>query len=299
MLLLVLLAIAFPQMSPQGLQGILWTGAGLMMLLWPPVVRLPRVWGWLVAGFLLFSLAGFLPREWFHASSWRGDLEKLGLDTGGSQFVQAGLAVEVVVGFAATSVVALFVLGHRVGSPCHQRLALGFALGVGALTTVALFLHKPAELFGFFPNRNHTATLLVMGTFAGLGSLAHAIRRQDSWKILLSVMPVSVCLYALHAVSESRAGVVLVFAGFVLWTILIGFRHLQGGIHEARRAPRFLRTAPLGRLRSVGPARQSASGRRGIRERRRRPRRLCRGEDAERGVFPERLEQARHPPPGR
>ena len=220
-------------MSPQGLQGILWTGAGLMMLLWPPVVRLPRVWGWLVAGFLLFSLAGFLPREWFHASSWRGDLEKLGLDTGGSQFVQAGLAVEVVVGFAATSVVALFVLGHRVGSPCHQRLALGFALGVGALTTVALFLHKPAELFGFFPNRNHTATLLVMGTFAGLGSLAHAIRRQDSWKIPLSVMPVSVCLYALHAVSESRAGVVLVFAGFVLWTILIGFRRLQGNVGKA------------------------------------------------------------------
>ncbi len=233
MLLLVLLAVTFPQMAPQGLQGILWTGAGLLMLLWPPVVRLPRVWALLVAGFLLFSLVGFLPREWFHASSWRGDLESLGLETGASHFVQAQLATEVMASFAATSVVALFLLGHRVGSKFQHRLALGFALGVSAWTAAALLMHKPAELFGFFPNRNHTASLLVMGTFAGLASLAHAIRRKDSWKIPLSAIPVGVCLYALHAVSESRAGVVLVFAGFVLWTLLIGFRHLQGNVGKA------------------------------------------------------------------
>ena len=232
-LLLVLLAVAFPQMSPQGLQGILWTGAGLLMLLWPPVVRLPRVWGWLVAGFVLFSLVGFLPREWFQISPWRGDLEKLGLDTGASHFVQAGLAVEVMAGFVVTAVVALFLLGHRVDSRCNHRLALGFALGVGAWTAAALVLHQPGELFGFFPNRNHTAALLVMGTFAGLGSLAHAIRRKSFWKILPSAIPVIVCLYALHAVSESRAGVVLVFAGFVLWTIFLGFRHLQGNVGKA------------------------------------------------------------------
>ena len=232
-LVLVLLAVAFPQMSPQGLQGILWTGAGLLMLLWPPVIRLPRLWGWLVAGFGLFSLVGFLPREWFHLSPWRGDLEKLGLDTGARHFVQARLAVEVVAGFAVTALVALFLLGHRVDSRCHHRLALGFALGVGAWTAAALVLHEPGELFGFFPNRNHSASLLVMGTFAGLGSLAHAIRRKTFWKILLAALPVCVCLCALHAVSESRAGVVLVFAGFVLWTILIGFRHLQGNVGKA------------------------------------------------------------------
>ena len=53
LLLLVLLAVAFPQMAPQGLQGILWAGSGLLMILWPPVVRLPRLWPWLAAGFVM------------------------------------------------------------------------------------------------------------------------------------------------------------------------------------------------------------------------------------------------------
>lgn len=232
-LLLVLLAVAFPEMAPQGLSGILWTGAGLLMILLPPEVRLPRLWVLLAAGFVLFSLVGFLPREWFHVSPWRGDLEKLGLDTGSRAFVQPWLAVEVMAGFAATTLVVLYMLGHRIDSRCQHRLALGFALGVGAVTTAALVIHKPGELFGFFPNRNHTATLLVMGTFAGLGSLAHAIRRKNFWKIVLSIIPVGVCLYALHAVSESRAGVVLVFAGFVLWICLIGFSHLRGNAGKA------------------------------------------------------------------
>jgi O-antigen ligase len=232
-LMLVLLAVTFPEMAPQGLQGILWTGAGLLMILLPPVVRVPRAWPLLAAGFILFSLIGFLPREWFHVSPWRSDLEALGLDTGKRAFVQPLLAVEVMAGFAATTLVGLFLLGHRVDSRCHHRLALGFALGVGVWTTAALILRQPGGLFGFFPNRNHTATLLVMGAFAGLGCLAHAIRRRDVWKILLSVIPVGVCLYALHAVSESRAGLVLVFAGFVIWVLLTGFRHLQGNVGKA------------------------------------------------------------------
>ncbi|MES2922372.1 MAG: O-antigen ligase family protein [Verrucomicrobiota bacterium] len=232
-LLLVLLAVAFPEMSPQGLQGILWTGSGLLMILWPPVVRVPRLWVCLGAGFVVFSLVGFLPREWFHVSSWRSDLEALGLDTGARAFVQPRLAAEVVAGFAATTLVALFLLGHRVDSRFHQRLALGFTLGVGAWATAALQMHQPGSLFGFFPNRNHTATLLVMGTFTGLGCLAHAIRRKDPWKIPLSAIPVMVCLYALHAVSESRAGVILVIAGFLLWIILTGFRQLQGSVGKA------------------------------------------------------------------
>lgn len=233
MLVLVLLAVAFPEMSPQGLLGILWGGAGLLMILWPPVVRLPRAWIWLAAGFVLFCLAGFLPREWFQVSPWRLDLETLGLGTGSRAFVQPRLAAEVMAGFAATTLVTLFLLGHRVDSRLHQRLALGFALGVGAWTTTALLMHKSGGLFGFFPNRNHTATLLVMGTFTGLGCLAHAIRRNDFWKMPLSAIPVVLCLYALHAISESRAGVVLIFAGFVMWIILAGFRQLQGNVGKA------------------------------------------------------------------
>lgn len=233
LLVLVLLAVVFPQMSPQGLQGILWAGAGLLMLLCPPVVRLPRAWVLLAAGFVLFSLIGFLPRAWFPAASWRGDLETLGLDTGPHAYLQAGLAMEMMGGFVATTIVGLFLLGHRVSTSHHQRIALGFALGVGGWAAVALIQHQPGTLFGFFPNRNHTATLLVMGVFTGLGCLAHAIRRKLPLGIVLSALPVGVCLYALHVVSESRAGVVLVVVGFILWILLTGFRHLRGNVGKA------------------------------------------------------------------
>jgi O-antigen ligase len=232
-LLLVFLAVAFPEMAPQGLLGILWAGAGVSMMLLPPVVRVPRLWTLLAAGFVVFSLIGFLPREWFHVPAWRTDLENLGLDTGKRVFVQAPLAVEGMAGFAVTALAAVYLLGHRINSIYQQRLALAFALGIAGWTTVALLMHKPGGLFGFFPNRNHTASLLAMGTFVGLGTLTHAIRRKDVWKILASVISVVVCLYSLHAVSESRAGVVLVLVGFAVWICLNGFGGLRGNVGKA------------------------------------------------------------------
>jgi len=233
LLVLVLLAVAFPEMAPQILQGILWSGAGLLLMLLPPEVRVPRVWLWLAAGFVGFSLVGFLPRQWFHVSAWRLDLEALGLDTGPYLFVQPGLAIESLAGFAVTAVVVVFLLGHRVASRTHHRLVLGFVLGVGVWTLVALCCHRPPTPFGFFPNRNHTATLLAMGTFAGLGCFAQAIRLKDAWKIVLSLVPTCLFLGVLFTVSESRAGIVLVAAGFVLWFLMSGLRHLRGHTGKA------------------------------------------------------------------
>ena len=232
-LLLVLLAVAFPEMAPQVLQGILWSGAGLLLMLRPPEVRVPRVWLWLAAGFVGFSSVGFLPRQWFHVSAWRLDLEALGLDTGPYQFVQPGLALETLAGFAVSAVVVVYLLGHRVASRTHYRVAFGLVLGVGVWTVAALYWHRPPDPFGFFPNRNHTATLLAMGTFAGLGCFAQAIRLKHPWKIVLSLVHTCLFLWVLLMVSESRAGVVLVAAGFVVWLLLTGLRHLRGHTGKA------------------------------------------------------------------
>lgn len=233
MLLLVLLAVTLPEMPPQVLLGFLWTVGGTLMLLLPPVVRLPRAWPLLAVGFVMFSAAGFLPREWFHVSPWRLDLEALGLDTGRHTFLQPQLAAESWAGFAVTTLVGLFLLGHRIDSRMHHRLALGFVLGLAVWTAAALLLHKPGDLFGFFPNRNHTATLLVMATFVSLGSLAQAIRMRHGSKILLAVVPLVLFLWAVFTVSESRAGVVLIAAGFVVWIALTGVSHLRGHVGKA------------------------------------------------------------------
>lgn len=233
LLLLVLLAVSFPELPPQMLQGILWSGVGVLMLLMPPAVRLPRAWSGLAAGFVACSLLGFLPRAWIGMSPWRLDLEMLGLDTGPYGFVQPQLAAEAMAGFAVTALVAVFLLGHRVGSRWHHRLALGLVLGVALWTAAALYWHRPAAVFGFFPNRNHSATLLAMAAFVGLGSFAQAIHLKSPWMIALSLVPTCLFAWVLFTVSESRAGVVLVAAGFLAWIGLTGLRNLRGHAGKA------------------------------------------------------------------
>ena len=233
MLLLVLLALAFPEMPPQALWGFLMAGVGGLMLLLPPEGRVPRCWTILAAGFVLFSCAGFLPSSGAGLSPWRIDLKKLGLDTGGQYFAKSGLVWENLATFTLNAVVVVYLFSHRVGTRFHHLIALGFALAVGTMAAVALGTRQPGEVFGFFPNRNHTATLLNLGTFAGLGSLAQAIRRKEPWKIALSIPPIALCIFSLIAVSESRAGVVLLTLGFLIWISLSGVRQLRGNAGKA------------------------------------------------------------------
>lgn len=230
---LALLAVTFPEMPPQALQGILWSGAGLLMLLFPPATRLPWIWWLLAAGFVLFSMAGFLPRGGNAPPAWRADLERLGLETGNLGIVQPLVAAEVMAGFAVTALVVLFMLGHRVGSRAQQGLAVAFILGVAAWVVVAMLGHRPEQVFGFFPNRNHTATLVAMGSFAALACLAHGIQRKQAGVILLAVIPLLLFLHVLLGVSESRAGVVLLVAGLLAWIPLAGTRYLRGHVGKA------------------------------------------------------------------
>jgi len=233
MLLLVLFAVLFPGIPAQTQLGILWTGAGLLMLILPPEVRTAKTWNLMTIGFILLSAVGFFPASWFTIPPWRKELELMGLETGKQTFVNAQGALEAWLGFAVTAVVALYLFGHRVEGGIHHRLATGFALGVGICATMALLLHQPGEVFGFFPNRNHTATLLAMGTFAGLGSFSRAIQMKNGWMIALSAIPTLICLYCLLIVSVSRGGVVMITGGFIVWIALTGFRVIQGHTGKA------------------------------------------------------------------
>jgi O-antigen ligase len=233
MLLLVLMAVTFPEMPPQALQGILWTCAGCLMLLLPPETQISRWWIGAAVGFVVLSSVGLLPREWFEIPSWRKNLEFMGIRTGPHAFVQPALVLETMCGFTFTAVVAVYLLGHRIGTRAHQQIALAFTLGIGLWAGVALRTYGSGETFGFFPNRNHTATLLNMGTFAGLGCLAQAIRRRQPWNIVLACLPTGICLYALLAVSESRAGIVLMLIGLPLWFAFTGVRQLSGNTGKA------------------------------------------------------------------
>ncbi len=233
MIVLVLVALTLPELAPQALLGILWVGAGLLMVTLPPELRLPKTWIGLALGFVGCAAIGFLPREWFDESPWRGDLESLGLGTGRQVFVETPLAAEALAGFAVTAAVSLFLLGHRVGARLLHRLVIGFILGVAGWTLAALVTHQPGEVFGFFPNRNHTASLLAIASIAGIGAFAQAVRMKAPWKIALCLAPTCLMLWVLFAVSESRAGIVLAGIGVLIWLALTGLRSFRGNAGKA------------------------------------------------------------------
>lgn len=232
---LAMIAIAFPELPAQVLLGMLWAGAGVLFLLFPPETRLPRLWWGLGAGFLLLSLAGFLPRGWVGMPSWRDDLETLGLDTGPLAIVQVPLAAEVLCGFTVVALLVLYLLGHRVDSRVQLRLALGFVVFSALWVVAALWAYQPGseEVFGFFPNRNHTATLLAMAVFAALGCLVHGIGHKKAVPVVLATLCLLLFLHALLSASESRAGVVLLVIGFLAWLPLAGARYLRGHAGKA------------------------------------------------------------------
>ncbi len=208
--------------------GALFTGAGLLMVVFPPVESLPRGWWLLALGFVLSMGGAFLPDAWFSPLAWRDELEAAGLETGDQVVIQRRLAWETGLVFSGTLLVGLWMLGHRVSAGGLRWVALAFAASVAGYAALCLIFQEELGTsrsqghFGFFPNRNHTATFLAMGGLTGLGSLMQGIRERRGWMIALSLGATLVCVWAVVGWSISRAGVVLVGMGTVTWLAVLG-----------------------------------------------------------------------------
>ena len=227
-MVLVWLALLGPAWPEPILWGLLWTGAGALMLFCPPGAALPRSWYACCGGFIAAGLLGFVPGEWFVRPEWRRELEALGAVVGERGFVQPRLAAEGFLSLAVSAVVVLYLCGHRLDSLRHHRLILAHASSVAVITLLAILLQEEGGVFGFFPNRNHMATLLATGAFCGLAAFAHAIRRRSWVSGVLSCMAAVTCTAAMVLRCESRAGLVLLGGGVFLWLGLMGLRQLSG-----------------------------------------------------------------------
>lgn len=214
--------------------GLLFTAAGLLMLVFRPRAALPRSW-WLLAGlFLVGAALAFLPAGWFGLPPWRDSLAALGVATGPLQAMQPRHAGETLAVFAVALVVALWLAGHRTDPPRLARAVLWFSLAVAGYAVASYVRHRnaPGASFGFFPNRNHSATLLAMGSVCGVASTVQAIR-DKRWGLLAAALAAGgLCLWATLAWSASRAGVLLLAAGLLVWLACLGPRYL--GRHAAR-----------------------------------------------------------------
>ena len=71
--------------------------------------------------------------------------------------------------------------------------------------------------FGLLPNRNHTATLLVVGSVVSFGVMQWEVSNGHRIAAVVSALWGAPALAALLFFSTSRAGVIFLAAGFLLW----------------------------------------------------------------------------------
>ncbi len=214
-----------------GFHGILLGCVGLLVVLRPPAVALPHLWWLLAAAFMIFGTAAFLPASWIEQPGWRKLFEEAGIATGSLIVIQARQAAEGLALFGIILFVGLWLAGHRPTSSQLRLWALAFTVGVAVYAVVARGsqdhnLPGGPGHFGFFPNRNHSATYLAMGSICGLGCVLQSLRERRFALLAVALVATGICLWAVAAWSVSRAGVVLVAVGTIIWLSMLGRRYL-------------------------------------------------------------------------
>ena len=200
--------------------------AGSALLLVRPVARpavLPLV---LMAAFASLSLLAFLPQEYFLIPEWRRVLAEFAAiplaDSVNPQpwlgwFWWWLLAGSCVVG-------AVLLTGPLETKPLAHVLhaaalfvAVYAALSIFALQSGWRYPFHGGAVFGFLPNRNHTATLLVVGAVISFGLMQWRLSRGDRAAAVFAALCGAPSLAALLFFSTSRAGVVFLGVGLVFW----------------------------------------------------------------------------------
>ena len=228
-------AVVFPELDYHWSYGVLYAGIGLLALLFPPQVALPR-WFYVGGGLLLLgALAALLPAEWLGKPAWRMQVEALGLNTG-TQVTTIPLQTLAQVGSLVVGLLAtMLVLGHRVSDGKALWLLWLFSAGVAISSGWAVVAEQTGwkpfwdvdPSFGFFPNRNHTATLLVMGNLSALAALFSAIRNRRHGIAGLAAVTLAICLGATLGFSASRAGLLLTVLLTLVWLLGLGTRYIS------------------------------------------------------------------------
>ena len=200
------------------------SGLGVMVAL--PAVR-PRPVP--LAGAVLFcllALSAFLPQALFTVPPWRAALAavpEIGL--GGTVSPQPWISwfwwwLLAAACATATCLQTLRLEGRALAVVLHA-VAL-FAGGYAALSILAfqtgwVYPLTGGAVFGFLPNRNHTATLLVVGAVLSVGLMHWEAMRGRRGAALLAALAGAPCFAGLLFVSISRAGVVFLGLGLLLW----------------------------------------------------------------------------------
>jgi hypothetical protein len=203
-------------------QALLFLLAGFIIFAHPSRHRLPKPILIAFAALVGMALMAFLPAIIFNFP-WRTEFaQKYEAPVGKMFTVQPFLTLEDTTIMTCTLVWASYVITR--GLTVRRRTLMGvYAAGIIGLTIVAFFLYgKPNGLwqplngkFGFFPNRNHTANVLVLGGIVTMALAYDAFLkgRKVAWFWASGYLLIAVGL----VVNFSRAGIIFFFLGSAAW----------------------------------------------------------------------------------
>ena len=223
----------------QGATGVFLVVAGVAMVFLPPNRIVPLRYWILSGGLLLCASTSLLPQAWFYTPPWRLGLQALpGVPSFSSLSLVPRESGYWLIILASALLIGLFSIGHPLRSNVKIYLGLLGTLACGTYAGVAIyakttgweypFFNKggwaPPD-FGFFPNRNHTAALLVTGSILAMGIIREAWSSKKMVVFLLGGAALAICVYSLLFYSMSRGGVVFLLLGTVLWVGALGGSH--------------------------------------------------------------------------
>ncbi|MGB8353509.1 MAG: O-antigen ligase family protein [Chthoniobacteraceae bacterium] len=215
----------------------LFMGVGLLLV--PPVLPALTIWGRRLLGlwiaFILFK--EFAPSAWFGATKWHSVLSQdYGLALPWTHNPEPGRVIDALLVMVIG--IAWFFWVRTLAAENDNRLKLVWILfgSAAVLAVVCLAIHpaNPKAIYGIrftpgwtgygpFPNRNHTACFLAMGTLLGCGCLTVAIRHKQQLQAVLSFVFLLLIFVALLA-SKSRGGLLACVIGLGIYATLVVFK---------------------------------------------------------------------------
>ncbi|MDB4447311.1 O-antigen ligase family protein [Akkermansiaceae bacterium] len=181
---------------------------------------------------IFFSFCGYLPADVIGRPGWRDGIDALGVETGKLSVIQWRMALEYHAVYLFLAFAALWILGLRFSARATSQLALAFVMLVVFYAVISKiseeqlhFNRGGSRTFGFFPNKNHSCTVVSVGFVCGIGCLFQSIRSKQFVRMAILLICNGVMLWAVFSWISSRAGIFLCVLGPCLWFIGLGWRY--------------------------------------------------------------------------
>jgi hypothetical protein len=209
------------------------------MILFAPNRIVPFRYWMLCMGILAASALSLLPQSWVPTPEWRlGLLQYQAFPSLPYISLAPRETIYWIVLLAGALLTGLFSLGHPLRSGVKVYIALVGLLGCAGYAGLAIYAKttgweypffdkngwSPPD-FGLFPNRNHTAALLVTGSILALGIIREAWSGRRPVVFVLAVGSLGLCVYSLLFYSISRGGVIFLIVGALVWLVALGKSH--------------------------------------------------------------------------